>query len=245
MFSKKQPKAIETSTKENSSANLKRGMLFQDEQGYVRAINSTAADILGLSTEQIIGCNLTDLSWQTIDENGLPFKSEINPAMVTISTGKPCLNVVMGFYQPNGKLIWLLLDSQPLFQNNQASPYAVVTTFSDITELKQLHLETTSTQNNFIHAYLSEEELGIYFNDRSDCQKIEANLRQSEDKFRQLMENIDEAVFWIIELEKLEIIYVSPSYEKIWGSDRDLLYLSFVRVGQNFNFSLAETTQIR
>lgn len=46
-------------------------------------------------------------------------------------------------------------------------------------------------------------------------------LEESEEKFRQLAENIND-VFWIRENDR--ILYVSPAYEKIWGSKREALY---------------------
>ena len=52
-----------------------------------------------------------------------------------------------------------------------------------------------------------------------------ADLRQSQEYLRQLTENI-ESVFWMTNLDKNEIIYVSPAYEKIWGSPPQELYRS-------------------
>jgi two-component system sensor histidine kinase/response regulator len=52
---------------------------------------------------------------------------------------------------------------------------------------------------------------------------LEASLGQSEEKFRQLMENID-AVLWLYEREHDRVIYVSPAYEKIWGRSCESVY---------------------
>ena len=43
-----------------------------------------------------------------------------------------------------------------------------------------------------------------------------AELTESEERFRQLAENMQE-VFWISSLDGRKILYVSPSYEEIWG----------------------------
>ncbi|MGV3756074.1 MAG: PAS domain-containing protein, partial [Verrucomicrobiota bacterium] len=51
----------------------------------------------------------------------------------------------------------------------------------------------------------------------------EIQLRESEERFRQLAENINE-VFWISDPEKRQVFYVSPAYEKIWGRTCDSLY---------------------
>jgi len=42
------------------------------------------------------------------------------------------------------------------------------------------------------------------------------SLRESEERFRQLAENIQE-VFWITDPGKTRMFYVSPAYERIWG----------------------------
>jgi PAS domain S-box-containing protein len=41
-------------------------------------------------------------------------------------------------------------------------------------------------------------------------------IEQTEDKFRQLAENIS-AVFWITTPDKKKVIYISPGFERIWG----------------------------
>ena len=82
--------------------------------------------------EQLLGCTSLAPAERIIHEDGSAFANEKYPGIVALKTGKPC-DVVMGLYKPNGELIWLLLNSQPLFQAGETKPYAVVTTFSDIT----------------------------------------------------------------------------------------------------------------
>jgi len=48
-------------------------------------------------------------------------------------------------------------------------------------------------------------------------------LQGSEEKFRQLAENIRE-VFWVMPPAADEVLYVSPAYEQIWGMSRESLY---------------------
>jgi PAS domain S-box-containing protein len=52
---------------------------------------------------------------------------------------------------------------------------------------------------------------------------VERSLRESEERFRQLAENIQE-VFWITDPSKSQMLYVSPTYERIWGrAAKDLI----------------------
>jgi PAS domain S-box-containing protein len=55
----------------------------------------------------------------------------------------------------------------------------------------------------------------------------EEALRDSEERFRQLAENIQE-VFWLTDPTKNVILYVSPAYETIWGRSRAGIYASAV-----------------
>lgn len=52
----------------------------------------------------------------------------------------------------------------------------------------------------------------------------EMALRESEDRFRQLAESIQE-VFWLTDPSKEEMLYISPAYEAIWERKCDSLYL--------------------
>ena len=58
----------------------------------------------------------------------------------------------------------------------------------------------------------------------SDRIQAEKALRESEEKFRQLAENIG-SVFWMVDLERpKDIYYVSSSYERIWGRPCQTVY---------------------
>src|SRR3569832_302684 len=59
--------------------------------------------------------------------------------------------------------------------------------------------------------------------DITERKRIGEGFRQSEERFRQLTENITE-VFWMTNPEKNEILYVSPGYEKIWGRSCESAY---------------------
>ncbi len=58
--------------------------------------------------------------------------------------------------------------------------------------------------------------------DVTEFQGAVAQLRASEERFRQLAENIHE-VFWIREPHNQQIVYVSPACEKIWNRSSQIL----------------------
>ncbi len=69
----------------------------------------------------------------------------------------------------------------------------------------------------------SVESILVVTRDVTDFKQTEAALRESEERFRQLAENID-AVFWVFCLNEQKTLYISPAYEKIWGRSSQPLY---------------------
>ncbi len=54
--------------------------------------------------------------------------------------------------------------------------------------------------------------------------QAEVALHESEQRFRQVTENIDE-VFWLTETGDQRIVYISPAYEKVWGRSCESLHV--------------------
>jgi two-component system cell cycle sensor histidine kinase/response regulator CckA len=57
----------------------------------------------------------------------------------------------------------------------------------------------------------------------SEREKSQAELRASEERFRQLAETIEE-VFWMTDATENRLLYVSPAYEITWGRSCASLY---------------------
>jgi two-component system, sensor histidine kinase and response regulator len=115
---------------------MQEGVVLLGADGCIRACNASAERTLGLSAEQIMGRTTFDPRWQAIHEDGSAFPGEAHPVTVTLRTGRACSNVVMGVRKPNGELTWISINSQPLLHGNEPTPYAVVASFSDITQRK-------------------------------------------------------------------------------------------------------------
>jgi PAS domain S-box-containing protein len=62
-------------------------------------------------------------------------------------------------------------------------------------------------------------------NDISERLRTEAALAERERRFAQIVDNIKE-VFYVLDANLLETVYVSPAYEQVWGRSCDSLYAS-------------------
>ncbi|OSM00396.1 putative multi-sensor hybrid histidine kinase [Magnetofaba australis IT-1] len=59
--------------------------------------------------------------------------------------------------------------------------------------------------------------------DITDRKRAEEALEHSEQLFRQLAENIDE-VFWLVDWITLQPLYISPAFERVWGSSLSAIH---------------------
>ncbi|HEY1109388.1 MAG TPA: GAF domain-containing protein, partial [Opitutaceae bacterium] len=76
---------------------------------------------------------------------------------------------------------------------------------------KERNLEVAEKARRALETALDDERRGAVL------------LRESEARFRQIADNINE-VFWISDVAKRTVFYVSPAYEAIWGQSTRSLY---------------------
>lgn len=110
------------------------GVVFQGADGAIINCNDSAEQILGLSRDQMMGLTSMDQRWRAIREDGSDYPGADHPAMVCLRTGKGCRDALMGLNLPDGSLRWISINSEPLFRLDQERPYAVITSFADITQ---------------------------------------------------------------------------------------------------------------
>jgi PAS domain S-box-containing protein len=117
---------------------MQQGVVYQDADGLITHANPAAERILGLTLGQMQGRTSMDPRWRSIHEDGSEFPGQEHPAMVALRTGKPVTDVIMGVFNPADEgYHWIVVSAMPQFRANEAQPYQVFTTFTDITDRKR------------------------------------------------------------------------------------------------------------
>ena len=123
---------------------MAEGVIFQDAGGIITAVNPAAERILGISASQLIG--ETQLSAEPVrNSSGAELADNMLPWAHSRATGLPQADVTLGLTRLDGSVVWLSANTQPLTASNSA-PYAVVTTFRDITEQRDLQQQLRMVQ---------------------------------------------------------------------------------------------------
>ena len=70
--------------------------------------------------------------------------------------------------------------------------------------------------DNYLAAPIEADELIANVNALLRLQRTQMDLRNSEERFRQLTENIED-VFWMFSISDQQLLYASPAYERLFG----------------------------
>ncbi|MFQ4137952.1 PAS domain S-box protein [Nodosilinea sp. PGN35] len=117
-------------------AALSEGVAVVQADGTLLTCNASAAKIVGLQSWQIVGRSLTDMTLSFLQDDGSPCSPDDHPAWITLRTGQPVNNRVLGLVKPHGTT-WVSCSTRPLQHPDDSLPYAVVLSFTDITELRR------------------------------------------------------------------------------------------------------------
>jgi PAS domain S-box-containing protein len=159
---------------------MSQGVIYQDAAGRVISANAAACQILGVTLEQLQGRGSEDSHGKAIHEDGSEFSSDRHPSYVASMTGQAVKDVIMGFFNQNEDVYrWVSVCAMPQFRPGELRPFQTYITLSDITDLKHAQEALIS----------SRDELGIKVKERT------RELAESEEKYRKLVENANEAIF--------------------------------------------------
>jgi diguanylate cyclase (GGDEF)-like protein/PAS domain S-box-containing protein len=182
-------------------------------QDLIQPIDLACGEEVGVARErffrQLVDCSLDIIT--VLDERGF------------IRFGNPATEQLLG-YQPDeliGRLVFDFIhpDDHPAalraFQGVLARPGQTASAEFRFQIKSGSWRYLAAVGKNLLH---EPGIAGVIVNSRdvTEQKQAERALRESEQRFRQLTENIDE-VFWISDPSITRMYYISPAYEKIWG----------------------------
>ncbi len=115
----------------------------------------------------------------------------------------------------DGSYCWIQ-DRGRLIYDDAGNALEMVGCMIDVTERKQTQEELNRYRHNLEE--LVKERTAAMEKEIEERKLTEQSLRESEERFRQLVENIHQ-VFWMWDIKTEIMLYVSPAYEKIWGKN--------------------------
>ena len=188
------------------------GIIFQAADGSIQSCNKEAENILGYTAEEMKAVPDTQTQVGTITHPASALGS-CKSFTTAVTTRQPCSDVELKFCRSDGSLVWLLLDSQPLFSGDKDRPSGIITTLKDITSTKSDRPQNQSIEwqsdRNFtilanaipgiLYVYDVIERRYVYINDRTYSllgYTSPANSRSAADFICQKMHPADFSQFF-------------------------------------------------
>ncbi len=115
-------------------ASMSEGVVVLDRLGTVLHSNAEASRILGGTVSEIASRTATGEGCEAVTEDESPFPADELPAAVALRTGTAIKGVVVGVRAGPAERVWVVVNAVPLRHHQEAPPYAVVVTFTDISD---------------------------------------------------------------------------------------------------------------
>ena len=134
--------ALEESEERNRSilSALNDGVLLMSAEGKVLASNPAAERILSVR-EPIAGAHVGAGVGAVVNPDGTVLAVHDFPTQITLRTGEPQSEEILGMRREDGSTLWLSINTQGLFRPGEELPYAVVASFTDVTERRRVEEE--------------------------------------------------------------------------------------------------------
>ncbi|MGH2864350.1 MAG: HD domain-containing phosphohydrolase [Solirubrobacteraceae bacterium] len=116
---------------------LSEGVVMQDRDGRILASNASAERIIGPAARELGDGAAQRPPAFLLREDGSELRIDEHPSALALQTCEPQRGVVVGLDGPGLTTRWISVNSSPLVLPGESEPYATVSSFTDITELRR------------------------------------------------------------------------------------------------------------
>jgi PAS domain S-box-containing protein len=122
---------------------MAQGVMYRNSKGQIISVNPAAEKILGLPFEKMNGRGSIDPRWHAVHEDGTLYTEETYPALHALKSGKEQHGIVGYFNIEKERYAWVICTATPQFRPGEEKPFQVLSTFEDISLLKESYSELT------------------------------------------------------------------------------------------------------
>ncbi len=195
--------------------NLPVGVSVLDETRQLQLVNPALGKILQLSRDELMQGYYTRRTYLRAD--GAQMNSSEFPSTRAFVENLPVHDIEIQVITAEGQSIWTSVSAIPL----PYSDWRVILTTNDITSQKQaqiaVHQANAALESRVLERTQQLSDLNnTLVAEIAERHQTEVELRASEERFRQVAENINQILLLINPLNG-QLLYVNPIYEQIWG----------------------------
>ena len=112
--------------------------------GTTELCNARALQLFGVTEHELRASFSERRQWKAVRLDGSPYAEDELPVSVTLDTGEPMRDVVMGITRRDGARLWLSVNTSAVREGGRVR--AVVCTFNDITHRAELETQLRQAQ---------------------------------------------------------------------------------------------------
>jgi arginine utilization regulatory protein len=133
------------------SENISSGIFIVNKEGIVVFYNQSANDLAGLNVENAIGKHMLEIFPKLTEET--------STIMRALNTGEIIRNYVQNYYNYKGKLVTILSNTIPFYENGEIA--GAIEIFSDVDQYKNMKKSrfNKNQDNNFDEAHYTIDDI--------------------------------------------------------------------------------------
>lgn len=132
--------------------SMPSGVIVRNRNGKIIHYNLVVARIFGQRNDTTLSPEKLFEGLQFFTEDDDPLEVKDLPGMVCLRDGRKVRNIEIRMVRNDKSSVWLSVNSEPLFSPGEKTPYAMVSTFKDISITRRIREELEKTKEEAIVA---------------------------------------------------------------------------------------------